>query len=582
MTSEWILEKSKDGLNILKVTKNNKNIYIGSKYNQKREIDKFLMEIEYFNNDIYIIFGLADGGYIRELIKKKKSKNRILIIEYNEDLMLNFFKVEKEIDFNEIFITSDFIKIKNFLESIKSHLVDNIKIHHYLNYSKVYNSEVKATFDFMKEIVGRIIVNRNTSLRFGEEWFKTLLQNIKNGKNAIELNHYKEKFSDVPAIIVSAGPSLSNNIDYLKGFDKGLIISGGRTLRALQEKDIEADLLCIIDSGETSYELVKNRISQINIPLVFNENTNCKIVEEHKGPKVIFSGNKIVDDIWGVELPRLVSGGSVAHSMTSLAIYLGCNPIIFIGQDLAYTNEKNHAEIAYNESDLEGELERIKNIKKSDAVYTEDINGELIRTNKVFQAFKLSFEELIERNSEIKFINATEGGANIKGAENRKLVDVISEFREIDIKGNIKRKVDIKQASKEIGIVLKGILKKIDDCNELCNESILELKRMKIKYIKKIDIEKNLERLDLLDLKMKKNIREISLLDNLTYEEIYKLEREEKYLLKADESKQIQFTKIYEKNLKIYSIIKENLACVKTEVEKTLIDENTNQNINNS
>ena len=39
-------------------------------------------------------------------------------------------------------------------------------------------------------------------------------------------------------------------------------------------------------------------------------------------------------------------GGSVAHYMTLHALYMGCNPIIFIGQDLAYESEKKYSDFA--------------------------------------------------------------------------------------------------------------------------------------------------------------------------------------------------------------------------------------------
>ena len=36
------IEMSKDGYKVLKIEKNDKKIYLGSKYNQKREIEKFI------------------------------------------------------------------------------------------------------------------------------------------------------------------------------------------------------------------------------------------------------------------------------------------------------------------------------------------------------------------------------------------------------------------------------------------------------------------------------------------------------------------------------------------------------------
>ncbi len=43
---------------------------------------------------------------------------------------------------------------------------------------------------------------------------------------------------------------------------------------------------------------------------------------------------------------RLNLGGSVAHTCFGLAMHLGCDRVIFVGQDFAFTGDKMHAENA--------------------------------------------------------------------------------------------------------------------------------------------------------------------------------------------------------------------------------------------
>lgn len=45
--------------------------------------------------------------------------------------------------------------------------------------------------------------------------------------------------------------------------------------------------------------------------------------------------------------------------MTACAIYMGCNPIIFIGQDLAYTNERKYSSISESNNRTE-KFEEVK------------------------------------------------------------------------------------------------------------------------------------------------------------------------------------------------------------------------------
>lgn len=69
---EFNIEQSKDKQEILKVQRDKKNIYIGSKYNSNKENEKFLNNIKgnKKDNDVFIVYGFGVGNHIKELRKK--------------------------------------------------------------------------------------------------------------------------------------------------------------------------------------------------------------------------------------------------------------------------------------------------------------------------------------------------------------------------------------------------------------------------------------------------------------------------------------------------------------------------------
>ena len=86
----YTVEKSKDNLNILKIKINNKEKYLGSYYNHKRDIDKFIQDIGMIKNKTAIvIYGLLDGEYLLRLSEIKKKDFKIIVFEDNEELMQN-------------------------------------------------------------------------------------------------------------------------------------------------------------------------------------------------------------------------------------------------------------------------------------------------------------------------------------------------------------------------------------------------------------------------------------------------------------------------------------------------------------
>lgn len=78
------------------------------------------------------------------------------------------------------------------------------------------------------------------------------------------------------------------------------------------------------------------------------------------------------------------------------AIHLGCNPIIFIGQDLAYTNDKVHANFCEFTNDKYKGEEILENIKRDSDIFIDDIYGKKVRTSVILNAFKENIEEIIK------------------------------------------------------------------------------------------------------------------------------------------------------------------------------------------
>ncbi|MCS4438931.1 hypothetical protein JTS92_11025 [Clostridium botulinum] len=92
---EYSLEKSRDNKYIIKINKEGKRIYLGSKYNVQKDIDIFLEELEDINPaNIIVVFGLASGEHIKELLNRLEENNKVLIIEPDINVLNKFLEVE--------------------------------------------------------------------------------------------------------------------------------------------------------------------------------------------------------------------------------------------------------------------------------------------------------------------------------------------------------------------------------------------------------------------------------------------------------------------------------------------------------
>jgi hypothetical protein len=409
-------------------------------------------------------------------------------------------------------------------------------------------------------------ININTKIVFSKRWFETLIKNIPYMVEGTPIDVYENKYKDKPAIIVSAGPSLERNIDELKNINNEmLIISGGRTLRSLIDKQITPHLLTVADPGEISYELVKGYIEDLNVPLLFYEGTNEKVVEKHRGDKIFFSNNNFIDKIAEKTLVSFSVGGSVSHSMTACAIYMGCNPIIFIGQDLAYTNERKYSSI----SESNNRTEKFEEVKSENDIWVEDVNGGKVRTSLGLDQFRISFEYMIKYYKDIKFINATEGGARIKGTIEMPISEVIKKYKaeKIEPMETIEYPIKMRQ----------NAIKALEEAEKAANFIIRKSKKT-LRYLDDLEISyimKNtnkvsaiLARLDEIDGEIKEKYSDIELIESLLYPITYKVLTEKEYNNKPNND---EMKKIVKQNRQLYGEFIEELKYALTYINETLL-----------
>lgn len=332
------------------------------------------------------------------------------------------------------------------------------------------------------------------------------------------LINYKDIYKNKPAIIVSAGPSLDKNIDLLKGIeDQFVIITGGRPLKGLLEKKIKPKLVVSIDPEDINYELMKGCIENTDLPLLYYEVTNENILKNYSGPRILSIHSDFVNSLIDYKSIKLDCYGSVAHSMVSAAIFLGCNPVIMIGQDCAYTDDNAHStylEEKHND-------EKFEDVKSELDIWVDGVNGEKVRTSSVLNVYRLGFEEMTKKYNDVIFINATEGGARINGTIEMTLKDAINKYC-----NNKVEKITIVDEDYDLDRKVKKKLIKLKD-------DIKEVKEFCIKgeaLVKKLTISSEnskwnsiIGKLDKLDRSMLEKVKECELIYPLLYPTIYKI-----------------------------------------------------------
>lgn len=570
------IEISRDNNKIIKINKEGKLIYLGSKYSVNRDIENFKSNIKEINdNTILIIWGFGTGEQILDLLKEVSGSNKIIIIEPDEKVLTeNILSNDIEDIFKDdrVFILNYRKEdIKSFFsQNVKDVEINNLLIVTYANYDKVYSKEYKEFSDEFMEFINNSIIGINTSLNFSKQFFKCFTRNINKIVDSTIINQLKDKFKGMPAIIVSAGPSLEKNIHLLKDIqDKFIIITGGRTLNTLLDKGVKPDFVCSIDPGEASYKVIEKALES-DVPLVFSEVSNYKMLEEYKGKKVFFKDidfKDTTDKLLGLEIDCLWQGGSVAHVCISLGAYLGCDNIILIGQDLAYTNNKYHADSA---SISENSI-----IEDDTYILVDDIYGEKVATTRVLDFYRKNIERMVLEYKYVNFINSTEGGANIKGTSVKTLQQSIDQYsNNQNINKNIEDILNSESLINKL-VVHKNIvkiLKSIKNIEEICKSALVQTSRMYKYYDKNVlvDINYILDKLDKLDSKLNREVEKVQNIKKLYAPLVAKILISDEFKEKQGENEKEKGKRLALKSEAIYKGMLEVMKEAKIEFEKVL------------
>lgn len=383
---------------------------------------------------VFVIFGLGYYTYI-SLLHKKYPDNIIVIYEPSVENIIYQFSI---FDWTNVLDNDNIMFVcgedrRRDLALILHNLIckttiNPIQYGRIPNYCKIWDEEYTIFFECVKETCRANVINRNTLDVFGQYMATNYLYNLGqffkgSGINNIYDAMQKYQYRDYPAVIISAGPSLEKNIDELKKYkNRAFVICVDAALRAAQNHGIEPDLVVSVDptmgNGDGYIIDIKR-----DYPFIIHLNSSTKLVQNIKGRKFYTCNEdfylKDLLEQYEKNLIILETGGSVANTAFTFARLMEFKTIILIGQDLAYPNNQFHASGCFED---EGEVDTNDSKRY---FYVESVDGSKVITEENMDKYRLWFQEQIAFYPGLNVIDATEGGALIKGTEIMRLRDAL-------------------------------------------------------------------------------------------------------------------------------------------------------------
>lgn len=414
-----------------------------SSYDPVGEAVRYIESCEVQNGGHFIVLGLGLGYHILELVRQIPGACRILVFERDleivrlamEQVDLRILLDHPGVTFHTEVVPGD---CGQLLEDEKIELVLGgytwIAVPSLINANKQYYDSLALE---LQRVFQETQVDLKTRSAFSKPFYKNIIENWPHILRTPGVNSLQNLFAKTPAVIISSGPSLDKNIALLKSTGgKVLKIAVDTALTPLLRNGVEPDFVVAIDPDPSTIKAFDMENPTPGLWLVFDPCVPKAIPDRFVNKIMLDSDVYLSQWIAGhyEEKGSLGKSFSVAHTAYLFARHLGCNPIIFVGQDFSFNKTRLHcsgSRYAEAQVDRIGAIQTMNMIQSQNLSnyagslgITEDLFGKAAATTTALDTYKNCFAETIQPSHQV--FNATEGGIPIPGVRNISLREALT------------------------------------------------------------------------------------------------------------------------------------------------------------
>ena len=404
-----------------------------------------------FQSDVFII-----QYQCNELIEHllRRGQLRILVIESNTR------KANKVREYLNTLENSKFVYVLKENEEIKRYMgswidkppqVARVISSDVLPTEEGKEKELVEIEEIAREGMLTAITFDSTIRKHDQTWIQNGLSNFESLINFPNVRCLNNKFRNSSVIIVSPGPSLEKNVDFLKAAKgKAIIVAVSHSLEFLQSRNIMPDVVMHVDPNVNIKRYFEGfPIEEVEL-LILAATTGPGFYDLPSKNKAWLYANAYFDN-WLMELLGIEDytlwGSCVSICAAKLAYMWGCKNIALIGQDLSFKEGEYYAGNTYAPEHVISTFEQSveQDVFKLPGYY----GGEVLTKNdyRLYHGQFLTLAiELKKKKKKLGLYNCTEGGADIKGFTNCSLQSFVTDIISKDLKNSPKSfEADIKR-----------------------------------------------------------------------------------------------------------------------------------------
>lgn len=421
--------------------------YYHSPEGAMREAEDGFKALDLYKIETLFVYGVGLGYFYqaaKEWLAESGSRN-LVFLEDDLDVIHRLFETERgqEMLFDEqVFIqyfekTSDDEKSGIYALPLY-YFLSNVRISALGYYARKFSDYLPLLvkqLEYMQYVKSFQMLEY---MNFGQGFFQNFYRNMLELPYSYLADTLFGKFEGIPAIVCGAGPSLEANLPLLETLrERAIIISGGSAINTLGHHGFLPHFGVSIDPNVTQFgRLFMNQAYEV--PFFYRNRIYPQALTLMHGDRLYVTrtgGHEIAK--WCEERLAIKEGGdaipegnNVVNFSISIAKALGCNPIILVGVDLAYTDGKSYAPGIVPHPVLDAHKGIATRGEGEDVILKMDIQNKPVNTLWKWIVESMWVTQLAVTSPKLKVVNATEGGIGFDGVPNQALKEVAENLLE--------------------------------------------------------------------------------------------------------------------------------------------------------
>ena len=390
--------------------------------NPQRLIERWASNLKLVPESLYSLSGMGDGSHAKYLLENSGTGINLMVVEKDPALLretLARFDLS-ELLANDRFLIGTGEPNEQFFTPIQGAALTGVAEVNSLTFAPLQMCD-EAYYDRVRnELARQYLVIRplmEVNVRTATNLQENTLRNLPHMFDAPDISELAGKFEDIPFILIGAGPSLDESIDFLKDMqDKAIIVASNSPYRKLINNGIRPHLVVTADPMEPTLAGFQN-VKLDHVPLACPFSAYPEIVERFSGRIVSWcTFNPIVKALREQrnqpEGTPIMEQGTVSGCVLDISRVLGCKKVMFIGQDMCvrddgryYTDDSFYADAGNHYASTDKGQRLPGNTQEK-----------VLVEPRLFVYLK-TFEQFISKKHEsVEYRNLARTGARIEGA----------------------------------------------------------------------------------------------------------------------------------------------------------------------